>query len=287
MKKYIFALLFGFFLLGSPSVASAHELLPKPVLQYLTEHPQATPEEIQAFAQTQSPEIAQKFKDKDEVIKLISQRGTSFFDNFKDFVKLGVGHILSGPDHILFVLTLVLVFVSIREILKLTSTFTVAHSITLVLAGTGILTLPSRIVEPLIAASILYVAITSVFFAGRKFIGENRGKIVMVFFFGLFHGLGFAGLLKEINIPTDRFVSSLLAFNIGIELGQLTILAIVLPPIYYFRDRPWYSTVIKVIAAIISLIALFWIIQRIFFSWRFLMRKLFLVVYNIRRVIIN
>ncbi len=265
MKKYIAVLVFAFSLMTSTQVVSAHELLPKPVLEYLKAHPQATPEEIQEFAQTQSPEIAKKFKDKDEVIKLISQRSTNFYDNFRDFVKLGIGHILSGPDHILFVLTLVLVFVSIREILKLTSTFTVAHSITLVLAGTGILTLPSAVVEPLIALSIAVVAITSVFFRGRKFIGENRGKIVMVFFFGLFHGLGFAGLLKEINIPADRFISSLLAFNVGIELGQLVILAIAIPPIYYFRDRSWYSRAIKIIAGIISLIAIFWIIQRVFY----------------------
>jgi hypothetical protein len=163
------------------------------------------------------------------------------------------------------VLTLVLVFVSIYEILKLTTTFTIAHSITLVLAGSGILTLPSRVVEPLIALSIAVVAITSVFFKGKKFIGENRGKIAMVFFFGLFHGLGFAGLLKEIKIPADRFISSLFAFNVGIELGQLVILAVVLPPIYYFRNRPWYPKAIKLIAAIISAIALVWLIQRVFF----------------------
>ena len=267
IKKYILSicLLFSFQLLG-PSIIHAHELLPKPILEYLAVHPNASADEIQAYAQTQSPEIAAKFKDKTEVIQLISKRSTNFFDNALDFIKLGIGHILSGSDHILFVLTLVLVFVSIREILKLTGTFTIAHSITLVLAGSGILTLPSRVVEPLIALSIAYVAVTSVFFKGKKFFGENKGKVVMVFFFGLFHGLGFAGLLKEIQIPSGRFVSSLFSFNIGIELGQLIILAIVLPPIYFFRDKPWYPKVIKVIAAVITAVALYWIIQRVFFT---------------------
>ncbi len=266
VNKILLGVFLGIILLfGSPLISQAHELLPKPILDYIKANPNATADQIQEYALTQAPDIAAKFRDKTEVIKLISNRSTNFFDNFIDFVKLGVGHILSGPDHILFVLSLVLVFVSIKEILKLTTTFTIAHSITLVLAGSGILVLPSKIVEPLIAMSIAFVAITSVFFKGRKFIGENKGKIVMVFFFGLFHGLGFAGLLKEIKIPADRFVSSLFAFNVGIEIGQLIILAVVLPPIFYYRHRPWYPTAVKVVAGIISAIAIFWIIQRVFF----------------------
>ena len=251
-------------LIATPTLTEAHELLPKPIIEFLETHPGATPEEIQAYAQTQSPEIAEKFQNKEKVLELIANRQTSFFDNFIDFLKLGIEHILSGPDHILFVLTLVLVFASLGEILKLTSAFTIAHSITLVLAGTGILTLSSAVVEPLIATSIAYVAITTVFLKGWKFIGQNKGKVAMVFFFGLFHGLGFAGLLKEIQLPTERFISSLLAFNIGIEIGQLIVLAVVLPPIFYFRDRLWYPKLVKVVAVLISILALFWVVQRVF-----------------------
>ncbi len=87
-----------------------------------------------------------------------------------DFFRIGVGHILSGPDHILFVLSLLLVFISWKDILKLTGIFTIAHSITLILAGTGILVLSSRIVEPMIALSIAYVALTSVFLKGKLFV---------------------------------------------------------------------------------------------------------------------
>ncbi len=245
--------------------ASAHELLPRPVLEYLEANPEATPEDIQAFAQTQSPDIAEQFENKERTIELIANQPTSFLDNFWDFIKLGVEHILSGPDHILFVLTLVLVFGSVREILKLTGTFTVAHSLTIILAGSGLLTLSSNIVEPIIALSIAYVAITSVFLTRFAMFKTLRAKLVTVFAFGLFHGLGFAGLLEEIQIPADRFVSSLLAFNVGIEIGQLIILGIILPPILYFRDRSWYPTLVKIIAITISIIALVWFVQRVFF----------------------
>jgi len=264
-RRFLCLLIIGMGFYLTPHSSTAHELLPKAILQYLESHPNASAEEIQAYAQTQNPDIAAQFKDKEEVIKLISNRNTNFFDNFLDFAKLGVEHILSGPDHILFVLTLVLAFASIYEILKLTGTFTIAHSITLVLAGSGILTLSSRIVEPLIAVSIAVVAITSVFFKGTGFLSGNRGKIAMVFFFGLFHGLGFAGLLKEIQIPGERFVSSLFAFNVGIEIGQLLVLALVLPPIFYYRERPWYPKAVKIIASIICAIAIVWFVQRVFF----------------------
>lgn len=89
------------------------------------------------------------------------------------------------------------------------------------------------------------------------------GKVLLVFLFGLFHGLGFAGLLKEIAIPKDKFLSSLLAFNLGIEAGQLLIITAALPLILCFKNRTWYLTVVRVVAIIISVIAFLWFIQRI------------------------
>lgn len=112
---------------------------------------------------SQTPEFADKFENGAEILKIIRNNQTSFFDNIYDFFRIGVGHILSGPDHILFVLSLLLVFISWKDILKLTGIFTIAHSITLLLAGTGLLVLSSRIIEPIIALSIAYVAFTSVF----------------------------------------------------------------------------------------------------------------------------
>ncbi len=170
---------------------------------------------------------------------------------------------MAGADHILFVLSLLLIFVSWKDIVKLTGTFTVAHSITLILAGTGILTLSSHIVEPLIALSISYVAISTVFFKGKKYIGDGRAKVAMVFFFGLFHGLGFAGLLQEIKIPTDKLVTSLISFNIGIEIGQIFIVALAFPIIYFLRNKSWYPILIKIIAILIAILGIFWALQRV------------------------
>ena len=111
--------------------------------------------------------------------------------------------------------------------------------------------------------SIAYVALTSVFFKGKNWMGENRAKIGAVFFFGLFHGLGFAGLLREIKIPPDKFISSLLSFNLGIEAGQLVIVALAFPLIYLFRKKSWYPRAIKIIAILIGAIAFYWFFERV------------------------
>ncbi len=246
----------------NPVFTQAHELIPRELQVYLETHPNATPEEIKAFADEQAPEFAEKFENGEEIISIIRNQNTNPIDNAIDFFKLGVHHILGGLDHILFVLSLLLVFVSWKDILKLTGTFTIAHSITLILAGTGILTLSSQIVEPLIALSIAYVAITTVFFKDRKYLGDGRAKVAMVFFFGLFHGLGFAGLLQEIQIPADKFIASLISFNVGIEIGQIIIVALAFPFIYFLRNKSWYPTLIKIIAVIIGILGIFWAIQR-------------------------
>lgn len=264
--KYVYSLVLAvLFFLPIVAPAEAHELLPKEVVEYISTHPNATPEEMRTFASTQSPEIAKKFASKstEEILAIIKNPNSKFLDNARDFLKLGVQHILSGADHILFVLSLLLVFVTAWEILRLATTFTIAHSITLVLAGTGVLVLPPKIVEPLIALSIAVMAIASVFFQKYEVMKSAIGKASIVFFFGLFHGLGFAGLLQEIAIPQDKFVSSLFAFNVGIEIGQLIIIGLALPFIFYFRKRAWYSKAIQVIAVGISLIALGWFFERV------------------------
>lgn len=249
------------FFLGAP--IQAHELLPKILVEYMEENPNATPEEIEAFVTANAPELTEKYKDKEDVVMLIREQNTNIWDNMWDFLKLGVHHILSGADHILFVISLLLVFVSLREILKLTITFTIAHSITLVLAGLGLITLSTRITEPLIALSIAYVALTTVFFGAKKYFGSTKAKVATVFFFGLFHGLGFAGLLEEVHVPKENLVSSLFSFNIGIEVGQLIIVAIALPLILWAKNKGWYSKLIKVLAVIIGIFGVVWAIQRI------------------------
>ncbi len=263
INHYLLAcwILISFF--GVAQISEAHELIPKALQEYVVTHPNATPAEIQGFAENQSPEFSEKFKNGTEILAIVRNNQTSILDTIWDFFKLWVWHILSWPDHILFVLSLLLVFVSWKEILKLTWVFTLAHSITLILAWTGILVLSSRIVEPMIALSIAYVAFTSVFLRAWWFFWKSQSKMFAIFFFGLFHGLGFAWLLQEISVPQDKFISSLLAFNLGIEGGQLVIVGIVFPFIYFLKDLKIYEIFIKIFSAIIIGIALFWFFERI------------------------
>ena len=243
----------------------AHELLPAVIVNYMAEHPNATPEEIKAFAATQDPVVTQAIakKSSKDLIDIVKNQDSSYLDTGLDFIQLGIKHILSGPDHILFVLSLLLVFVSVRNLLKLVTSFTVAHSLTLILAGTGVLVLSSTVVEPFIALSIAIMAIASVFFKDHPLMSKHSGKLGLVFFFGLFHGLGFAGLLKEIAVPENKFALSLLSFNIGIEFGQLIIVALVVPFIFCFRHKAWFDTVIRVTAVLIAVAGFTWFFERL------------------------
>jgi hydrogenase/urease accessory protein HupE len=241
---------------------SAHTLLPQALVEYMAEHPDATPAEIEAFMAEDPDTYDDRYKTK--VFEQIrNPQDATFLDVVGDFIVLGVEHILGGLDHILFVLSLVLFFTSLRQVLKLVTAFTVAHSITIILAGTEVLRVSSQIVEPLIAFSIAYVAVTSAFLRRYDFFASNRNKILSVLFFGLFHGMGFAGLLEEIAIPRETFLEALISFNIGIEIGQLCILAVALPVLYLLRDRSWYPLLMKIFAVIISAFALFVMMERL------------------------
>jgi len=148
MKKLLILLVFiplACLFILMPAVASAHELLPQNVTDYVKNNPNATPEEIKQYIASNAPEFSEKVKSTQELIDILKQ-DTNFFDNFFDFLRLGVQHILSGTDHILFVLSLLLVFIGLANVFRYTLTFTLAHSLTLILAGSGFLTLSSRIV---------------------------------------------------------------------------------------------------------------------------------------------
>ncbi|MES2966505.1 MAG: HupE/UreJ family protein [Patescibacteria group bacterium] len=263
--KYVLAVTILMFLFTVTIPVKAHELLPQEVINFLKENPDATSEEINEFAETQSPEVAEKIRvtSADDITLLTQNNDAGFFHNAKDFVSLGIEHILAGPDHILFVLSLLLMFVSVGEIFRLVTTFTIAHSLTLILAGTGTLVLSSAIVEPVIALSIAVVAIVTTFFGHVRVMAHQWAKTALVFFFGLFHGLGFAGLLTEISVPKETLLSSLLAFNIGIELGQLLIIVIALPVLLYCKQKTWYPRAVKIVAIIISVIAIVWFFERL------------------------
>ena len=138
------------------------------------------------------------------------------------FIKAGFEHIIpQGLDHILFVLGLFFSSLKFRSLLLQVTAFTLAHSITLALAAVGVVKLQLSIVEPLIFLSIVWVALENSLF--KK---TTKWRSLVVFSFGLLHGLGFAALLTEYGLPKDNFISLLLAFNIGVELGQLAVLLV-------------------------------------------------------------
>lgn len=245
-----------------PSPASAHELLPFELVKFLKTHPNASEAEVNAFLQS-SPELTSGDASYQErLVDTVFSAQAGFWENAWSFILLGIKHILEGADHVLFVLSLLLTFVTLRQTLKSISAFTVAHSITLILAGLSIITLRARIVEPIIALSIAFVAIGTVFLRRYQFFASLESKIAIIFLFGLFHGLGFAGLLQDFSIPEGRFVSSLLFFNVGIEIGQMIIIAAVVPFILLFRKKLWYPRAIQGIAVAISACALYWFAER-------------------------
>jgi HupE / UreJ protein len=177
------------------------------------------------------------------------------------YLKLGFTHILPlGFDHILFVLSLYLLSPKLKPVLWQATAFTIAHSITLGLAMFNVITPPAAIVEPIIALSILYVALENIFSPGLK-----KSRIGIIFLFGLVHGMGFANALGELGLPQNAYVTSLVMFNVGVELGQLAvIIAAFLLFGKWFGDKPYYRKAIVIpLSVIISLFALYWTIERV------------------------
>ncbi len=182
------------------------------------------------------------------------------------YLKIGIQHILpGGTDHILFVLALFLASERIRSLIIQISAFTVAHTATLGLAAAGVINPPASIVEPLIALSIAFVAIENLFFRDI-----SKWRPLVVFGFGLFHGLGFAGFIREVGLPPEQFWSSLIGFNLGVEAGQLAVVfaaALISIPIKAALARTGftYRTVVVIPASIlIAAIGLWWAAARSF-----------------------
>ena len=184
-----------------------------------------------------------------------------FLDVVLDYAAIGFEHIVPrGTDHILFILGIFLLSTRMKPLLWQVTMFTVAHTLTLALSMKGIVSLPSSIVEPLIALSIAYVGIENIF--ARSL---HKSRLVLVFLFGLLHGLGFADVLAEFGMPPNAFATALISFNIGVELGQLAvILCAYLAVGVWFRHKSWYHNRITVPGSvIISLIGLYWTYDRI------------------------
>jgi hypothetical protein len=177
----------------------------------------------------------------------------------KQYLILGFTHIVpKGLDHVLFVLGIFLLAVRLKPVLWQVTAFTLAHTITLALTIYGVVSLPSDVVEPLIALSIVYVAIENIFTDKL-----HAWRPLIVFMFGLLHGMGFAGVLSEIGLPRSEFVPALLAFNVGVELGQLAVIFAAFVLTLPFRHKPWYRRAIVIPGSLlIAAIALYWFVQR-------------------------
>ncbi|GGD05326.1 HupE/UreJ family protein [Hyunsoonleella pacifica] len=225
--------------------------------------------------------------DKDNLTKTLSLKDGSLWTGFVAMIKQGTHHIWIGLDHILFILALILPAVVRRKeitaststvktsslwnwhpvdkfkpafiyIVKIITFFTIAHTITLSLASLQILTLPSRLVESLIALSIGLAAYHNIkpIFKGKDW--------VIAFVFGLFHGFGFATVLGELGFKGENLSLSLLGFNIGVEIGQLVIIIAIFPILYLIRKLKLYPKFLVYLSAILIIISLYWLIERAF-----------------------
>jgi hydrogenase/urease accessory protein HupE len=183
--------------------------------------------------------------------------GHSFFA----FLKLGIEHILTGYDHLLFLFALLVVCRDLRSILTVITCFTIAHSITLALSTLDLIRLPARIVEPLIAASIAYVGIENLIRGDAP-----KWRWLITFSFGLVHGLGFADALKEFGIGSGQLgiVLPLVGFNLGVEFGQLSVAAVALPILWQLRKNPGFvRRWVPSCSVAVAMAGSYWMIERL------------------------
>jgi hypothetical protein len=199
------------------------------------------------------------------------------FKGFVGVVKLGIKHIWNGVDHVLFLIAIILPSAMLRQknhwepvtdfrsaimyVIKIVTLFTIAHSVTLSIAALGIFNLPASVVEPIIAASIAVAAIDIIFPIFKRKIGW------VVFIFGLFHGFGFASVLTKLGVLGEHMALSLFGFNLGVEIGQVVVIGIIFPVIYFFRRYAFYPKIIMRYGAVtMILVASYWFFERVFFN---------------------
>lgn len=209
----------------------------------------------------------------DEPVRSFELAAPSIWKAFRDYLKSGIWHIWIGYDHILFLLALLLPAVlsvsngkwtpqprlrpALWNVVRVVTAFTLAHSVTLTLAALGVLRLPGALVESAIALSVVLAALNNI-----KPVVE-RARWAMAFGFGLIHGFGFASVLGELGLPQNAKLLALVAFNLGVEIGQLGIVAVAVPLAFCLRNTAFYRTGVRVVgSAIVAVLALWWFLQR-------------------------
>jgi hypothetical protein len=180
------------------------------------------------------------------------------------YLELGFKHIIPlGLDHILFVVCLYLLNPNLKSVIWQATAFTIAHSITLGLAMYGYISPPSSIVEPLIALSIFYVAVENILTEKLK-----PTRLIVIFLFGLLHGMGFASVLTELGLPPNEYITGLICFNVGVELGQISVILACWALFgAWFGKKTWYKKRIVIpLSVLIGIVALYWTVERTFFA---------------------
>ncbi|MBI3071864.1 MAG: HupE/UreJ family protein [Deltaproteobacteria bacterium] len=173
------------------------------------------------------------------------------------FLTMGVWHLFLGIDHILFLLALLLVKMSLANIIKIITSFTIAHSITLALAALSVVEVSPKLVEPAIAASIVYVAAENIW---RKNI---RHRWILTFLFGLIHGFGFASVLREMALTNEGLAVSLVSFNVGVEIGQLVVVLLLYWPLKWIAAQSWNRRFVLGASTVVCLCGVYWFVDRV------------------------
>lgn len=190
----------------------------------------------------------------------IDVNGRTFFQTVWDFVKLGIEHIVTGYDHLAFLVGLLLMTSTLLQLVKVVTSFTIAHSVTLAVATFGLISLPSRLIESLIALSIAYIAIEN--FTGKTLV--HRWKIT--FLFGLVHGFGFSNVLREMELTRKTLAISLFSFNAGVEIGQVIFVCVVFPLVVYATASRWKDQFLSATSLVIMALGFYWFVQRAFLT---------------------
>jgi hypothetical protein len=196
---------------------------------------------------------------RDDTEVVITGSAPGVLATVRRFLLLGVEHIATGYDHILFLLALLLIGGGFRTLVGIVTAFTVAHSVTLALATLDVVALPTRVVEPAIALSIAWVAIENVV------LDRSHGRWRITFVFGLVHGFGFASILRAMHLPTQSLAASLVSFNLGVEVGQVAVVLLAYPVIVAVQRSHRRRAIVVVVSGAILALALYWFVQRAFF----------------------